>query len=164
MKDNKLLTARVILTVLTVAAVAAIFYNSSLSAVESTEQSSPLTEWVNSVLASLHFPFAVTEKFIRKLAHFSEYSALGLLLSTTVYLYRQDRKKTLLTALPIGAAVAVCDELIQLFPAGRSCQVSDMLIDTCGIAFGTLIVLLFISIKEKKQKETYEKEGRIDRE
>ncbi|MBQ3284374.1 MAG: VanZ family protein [Ruminococcus sp.] len=161
MKDKKRMIARVILTVLTVAAIAAIFYNSSLSAVESTEQSSPLTDWINSILASLHFPFTLTEKFIRKLAHFSEYSALGILLSTTVYLYRRDRKKTLLTALPIGAAVAVCDELIQLFPAGRSCQVSDMVIDTCGIAFGTLIVLLFILIKEKRsiKKRMEKKEG-----
>ncbi|MBQ3330147.1 MAG: VanZ family protein [Ruminococcus sp.] len=160
MKDKKLLTARVILTALTVAAIAAIFYNSSLSAVESTEQSSPLTEWVNGILSSMHLPFAVTEKFIRKLAHFSEYSALGLLLSSTVFLYRQNRRKTVLTALPIGAAVAVCDELIQLIPEGRSCQVSDMLIDTCGIAFGTLIVLLFISIKEKsKKKRMKKKEG-----
>lgn len=161
MKNKKRMAARVILTVLTVAAVAAIFYNSSLSAVKSTEQSSPLTDWINSILASLPFPFAVTEKFIRKLAHFSEYSALGLLLSSTVFLYRQNQSKTFLTAMPIGAAVAVCDELIQLFPAGCSCQVSDMLIDICGIAFGTVIVLLIISIKEKRdiKKRMEKKEG-----
>lgn len=156
MKDKKLLTARVILTVLTVAAVAAIFYNSSLDAIESTEQSSPITEWVNGILASLHIPFALTEGFIRKAAHFSEYTVLGLLLSTTVYLYRKDRKKTFLTTLPIGVGIAVCDELIQLIPAGRSSQITDVLIDSCGIAFGTLIVLLIISIKEKRKarKET----------
>ena len=103
MKDKKNLTARVILTVLTTAAIGMIFYNSSLSAVESTEQSSPLTDWINSILATFPIPFRVTENFIRKMAHFSEYTVLGLLLSTTVYQYRKDRKKTLLTALPIGA-------------------------------------------------------------
>ena len=154
MNDKKLMTARVILTALTVAAVAFIFFNSSLDAVESTEQSSPITDWVNSVLAALHMPFGVTENFIRKAAHFTEYSVLGALLGTTVQLYRQNRKKLLLTALPIGAAVAVCDELIQLFSAGRSCQVSDMLIDTCGVAFGALIVWLIISIKEKRKDKS----------
>ena len=121
MKDKKNLTARVILTVLTIAAIGMIFYNSSLSAVESTEQSSPLTDWINSILATFPIPFRVTENFIRKMAHFSEYTVLGLLLSTTVYQYRKDRKKTLLTALSIGALVAVCDELIQIFPADISC-------------------------------------------
>lgn len=154
MKDKKLMTARIILTVLTVAAVAAIFFNSSLDAVESTEQSSPITEWVNSILAILHFPFTVTEGFIRKAAHFSEYTVLGLLLSTTVYLYRQNKKKTVLTALPIGASVAICDELIQLIPAGRSSQVSDVLIDSCGVAFGMLIILFIISIIEKRKGKT----------
>ena len=154
MKDKKLLAARVILTVLTVAAIAAIFYNSSLDAVESTEQSSPLTQWVNSILASLHVPFTLSEAFVRKAAHFCEYTVLGLLLSSTVNLYCKNRKKMLLTALPIGASVAVCDELIQLFPAGRSCQVSDMLIDCCGIAFGTLIVLLIVLIIEKRKGKT----------
>nr|WP_316621410.1 VanZ family protein [uncultured Ruminococcus sp.] len=152
MKDKKNLTARVILTVLTTAAIGMIFYNSSLSAVESTEQSSPLTDWINSILATFPIPFRVTENFIRKMAHFSEYTVLGLLLSTTVYQYRKDRKKTLLTALPIGALVAVCDELIQIFPAGRSCQVTDMLIDTCGILFGALLVLLFITIIDRIRK------------
>ena len=151
MKNRKRLIARVILTVLTVTAVAAIFYNSSRSAVESTEQSSPLTDWINSILATFPIPFSVTETFIRKLAHFSEYTVLGLLLNVTVYLYRSDRKKTLLTALPIGAAVAVCDELIQLFPAGRSCEVKDMLIDFCGVLFAGLIVYAFISILEKRR-------------
>ena len=151
MKDKKLITARVIMTALTVAAIAAIFYNSSLDADTSTEQSSPLVMWVNQCLRSLNCPFTVTEKFIRKMAHFTEYSVLGTMLSVTCYLYFRKRSRVWMTALPIGAAVAVCDELIQLIPKGRSCQVSDMALDCCGIVFGTLIVALIISIIEKKK-------------
>ena len=106
MKKRKWSVARIILTVLTVAAVAAIFYNSSLSAVESTGQSSPLTEMINRFLASVRIPLTLTEGLIRKFAHFTEYAVLGTLLTTTVHLYTQKRGKTLLCALPTGALIA----------------------------------------------------------
>ena len=150
--NKRLLIARIVLTVLTVAAVAAIFYNSSLSAVESTEQSSPLTDMINAFLHSIHINITLTEGLVRKLAHFTEYTVLGTLLGTTVYLYRFDRKKALLTVLPIGAAVPVIDELIQLFPEGRSCQVSDMVIDFCGMMFGMLIVTLVVTLIMKRKR------------
>lgn len=159
MRNRKQFIARVILTVLTIAAVAAIFYNSSLSAVESSEQSSPITEYINSLLASWHIPLTVTQSLVRKAAHFTEYAVLGTLLTATVHLYAQKRSRTLLLALPIGAFVAVCDELIQLFPAGRSCEVRDMLIDFCGILFAALIVTLIISVIEKRRNKKGMKEG-----
>lgn len=153
MKDKKRMTARVILTVLTVAAVAAIFYNSSQSAVESTERSSPLTDWINGILAGFPIPFSVTENFIRKLAHFTEYAILGTMLSVTYYLYLLKIKTALIATLITGAAVAVIDEVIQLFPAGRSCQISDMLLDCCGVAFASVIVMLIIRAVENKRRK-----------
>ncbi|WP_405342396.1 VanZ family protein [Ruminococcus sp.] len=153
MKDKKRMTARVILTVLTVAAVAAIFYNSSQSAVESTERSSPLTDWINGILAGFPIPFSVTENFIRKLAHFTEYAILGTMLSVTYYLYLLKIKTALIATLITGAAVAVIDEVIQLFPAGRSCQISDMLLDCCGVAFASAIVMLIIRAVENKRRK-----------
>ena len=154
MKDKKNLTARVILTVLTIAAIGMIFYNSSLSAVESTEQSSPLTDWINGILAGFPIPFSVTENFIRKLAHFAEYSFLGALLSVTYYVHLRKIKTALIATLITGAVVATIDEIIQLFPAGRSCQVSDILLDCCGVAFAAAIVMLIIrAIKNKRRKK-----------
>ena len=153
MKDKKRMTARVILTVLTVAAVAAIFYNSSQSVVESTERSSPLTDWINGILAGFPIPFSVTENFIRKLAHFTEYAILGTMLSVTYYLYLLKIKTALIATLITGAAVAVIDEVIQLFPAGRSCQISDMLLDCCGVAFASAIVMLIIRAVENKRRK-----------
>lgn len=141
------------MTVLTVAAIAAIFYNSSKDAVVSTEQSSPLTEWINSILARFPIPFSVTENFIRKAAHFTEYSILGFMMSVTYHLYFRRRRSILPASLTTGAVVATCDELIQLIPAGRSAQVSDVLLDCCGVGFGTLIVIAFISILELKRRK-----------
>lgn len=151
MKDKKVLIIRVILTVLTVAAVAAIFYNSSQDAVESTERSSPLTDWINGILAGFPIPFSVTENFIRKLAHFTEYSILGALLSVTYYLYFHRIKTALISTLISGAVIATIDEIIQLFPAGRSCQISDILLDCCGVAFATAIVMLIIRAIENNR-------------
>ena len=140
------------MTVLTVAAIAAIFYNSMLNADDSTDQSTPVTDLLNGFLRSFGFTFSLSEGVVRKLAHFTEYSVLGVLLTTTVYLYTQKRAMTFCISLPSGVLIAVCDELIQIFPAGRSCQVTDMLIDTCGILFGTLLVLLFITIIDRIRK------------
>lgn len=159
MKNRKFIIARVILTVLTVAAVAAIFYNSSLSAAESTEQSLPLTEWMNNFLKSLHIPLVMSEGFVRKLAHFTEYAVLGTLMTVTVYLYVRKCRRMLFIALPAGALVAVCDELIQLYSAGRSCEVRDILIDFCGVLCAALLITLFISYKEKRYMKKQLKEG-----
>ncbi len=154
MKNNKkTLIIRIVLTVLTVAAVGFIFWNSSMSAVESTEESSPVTDMLNGFLRSLGVRITLTEGVVRKLAHFTEYTILGLLLSSTVYSYVRRGKKMLLPTLLIGAVIPICDELIQLFPEGRSCEVRDMLIDFCGVALATLIVFLIISIKEKRTKK-----------
>ncbi|MBQ6337235.1 MAG: VanZ family protein [Ruminococcus sp.] len=154
MTDNKkTVIIRIVLTVLTVAAVGFIFYNSSMSAVESTEESSPVTDMLNNLLRSLNIPLTLTENVVRKLAHFTEYTILGFLLSSTVYSYVRERKKTLLLSLALGAVIPICDELIQLFPEGRSCEVRDMLIDFSGVAFAALIVFLIISIKEKRTKK-----------
>ena len=155
MKDKKVVIARVIMTVLTIAAVAAIFCNSSQNAVESTERSSPLTDWINGILAGFPIPFSVTENFIRKLAHFTEYAILGTMLSLTYYLYLLKIKKALIATLITGAVIATIDEIIQLFPAGRSCQISDMLLDFCGVTFATVIVMLIIrAIENKRRKKT----------
>ena len=151
MKDRKMMIARVVLTVLTVAAVAAIFYNSSQSAIESTERSSPLTDWINGILAGFPIPFSVTESFIRKLAHFTEYAILGAMLSVTYYVYQLKIRTALISTLITGAVIATIDEIIQLFPAGRSCQISDILLDCCGVAFATAIVMLIIRAIENNR-------------
>ena len=151
MKNKKLTAARMIMTVLTVAAIAAIFYNSMLNADDSTDQSTPVTELLNGFLRSFGFTFSLSEGVVRKLAHFTEYSVLGVLLTTTVYLYTQKRTMTFCISLPSGVLIAVCDELIQLGSEGRSCQPLDVLIDGSGILLGALIVIAVISVIEKRK-------------
>lgn len=83
---------------------------------------------------------------VRKGAHFSEFAALGLLLS----LHLSSLKKHLWPALPIGILYAVSDEIHQIFIPGRSCEFRDMCIDAGGILLGFLIVHIILLIRKKK--------------
>ena len=49
----------------------------------------------------------------------------------------------------LAVAYAISDEIHQFFVPGRSCQIKDVLIDSCGAAVG--IGLVFISIKTYKK-------------
>ncbi len=82
---------------------------------------------------------------VRKTAHATEYAVLGFLIAGSY----ADRKKKwielLLVPFAIGALYAVSDEIHQMFVPGRSCQVTDMLIDSCGVLAGTLAgMLIFV--------------------
>ena len=152
MNSKRLKTARIVMTVLTAAAIAFIFGNSLLSAEKSSKESGFLLTLLNRLLCALQIDGEISSFVIRKLAHFTEYAVLGALLSVTMFLYLRKRKWMMLTAVPIGALVAVCDELIQMTSPGRSCEVRDMLIDGGGVVFASLIVLAVISIKGKRKK------------
>ena len=70
---------------------------------------------------------------LRKLAHLSEYAVLGALLVRAV---RRPE-----TAVLIGSAYAVTDEIHQLFVGGRHGSPVDWAIDTAGIVAGVLLFL-----------------------
>lgn len=158
MNRNKKPVARIILTILCVVAIGAIFFNSSLDAAESTGMSNPFVDGINRFFESLRLDVTVTEKTVRKTAHFTEYAILGALLSVTTYLYAKKRREAFAMAFPLGCAVALCDEVIQLFPKGRSSEVTDMLIDIAGILVAALIVHLILYLIERHKGK---KEGKL---
>lgn len=88
--------------------------------------------------------------FVRKLAHFSEFALLGILVlcairRTTPRFYAYQIHLTFLLFVPIT------DEIIQLFVPGRACQISDVFIDISGYLFGSFIALtLFHLISDIK--------------
>ena len=41
-----------------------------------------------------------------------------------------------------GTLFAVTDEIHQIYVSGRSCEFRDILIDSCGVALGVLLVRL----------------------
>ena len=155
MKNKKLFAARLVFTLLSVLTVGWIFLNSAMTAEESSSMSGSVRGFINQILESIGAPFLLTEHIVRKLAHFTEYAVLGALLSVTVYLYVQKRLRSFLLTLPIGLAVTVIDEFIQTLSEGRSCQVTDMLIDFSGVLLAALFVqfVLFLIYRHKIKKE-----------
>ena len=92
---------------------------------------------------------------LRKLAHFSEFAALGALLCWRAGMAKQ--KGLHLAALPLlgGMLVACVDETIQTLVPNRGPSVIDVWIDTFGVAVGIILVIVGYHLK-KKRKNTNE--------
>ena len=92
--------------------------------------------------------------YIRKTAHFSIYAILGFLVSNA-FAYQNSiydtpsHLKRVLFSLVIGGLYAVSDEIHQYFVPGRSCQLSDMLLDSAGVAAGVIFCIIFVCIYKK---------------
>lgn len=83
---------------------------------------------------------------IRKLAHFTEYTCMGLLVYTMWRPWR-DRTQVLYRIAAIWVFLsAAFDELHQYFVPGRYCSFADVLLDTAGGIFG-ICICVFIEKK-----------------
>ena len=84
---------------------------------------------------------------LRKLAHFTEFATLGMLLSWRFGM--QNKAKGL--AWVCGTAAACIDETIQVFVPDRGPSVWDVLLDSCGVATGMLLLYLGHTYYTKKK-------------
>ena len=75
---------------------------------------------------------------LRKLAHFTEFTCLGMILTWIMSMLA----KPVPLALACGFTAACIDETIQIFVPGRGPAFTDVLIDTCGVLAGLLLLLL----------------------
>jgi VanZ family protein len=95
----------------------------------------------------------VTEHFIRKLAHFTEFFGLGLELMLFMRLEFLKVKPVLpVNAWVFGTFCALIDETIQLF-SERGPAVQDVWLDSAGCLTGVLIMLAGIMLADKKNKK-----------
>ncbi|MBR5236447.1 MAG: VanZ family protein [Clostridia bacterium] len=88
---------------------------------------------------------------VRKMAHFSLYGVLGLLVYGLHKTYGAGGIKAIIRSLSICCLYAISDEAHQLFVEGRGCRLYDVLIDTFGAFFGILVAQGFLRILKKKQ-------------
>ena len=88
------------------------------------------------------------EGILRKIAHFLEFACLGSLLC---WLFSMLDKRRVL-ALACGFAAACVDETIQRFVPGRGPRFTDVLLDSAGVACGIAVLLLCVTIYQKKKK------------
>lgn len=125
-----------------------IFWLSSRTADESAQQSGNILNRLIEIFGDNIF----TDFIVRKLAHFLEFTGLGLLMNTA--LYQTRKRKSFLLATALASLYALTDEVHQLFVEGRACRAADWAIDTCGaivgtIAFAVIFALLSKAIKRK---------------
>ena len=104
------------------------------------EISGAFSDWVKDIVAAL-FPGngegAPGGGLLRKLAHFTEFAALGMLLTWRMGML----KKATGWAAVLGCAAACVDETIQRFVPDRGPSIRDVCIDTCGVVTGMLLLL-----------------------
>ena len=112
----------------------------------------------------MHIPIQLPHLLVRKLAHFSEYSLLGILLTATVCSWRKKEWKFGAVWLPMvcGICVASADEYLQTFVPERSGNAYDVLLDFSGVlwaamAASALIVLINRRASSKNGKKTKRK-------
>lgn len=122
------------------------------------EISGSISDWVKDLLAAL-FPGEVPGVttgggLLRKIAHFTEFAALGA--SLTWRFGMLEKRKS--NALVLGTLAACADETIQLFVPDRGPAIRDVMIDACGVAAGMGLILLAhkftTQFKQSKENET----------
>ncbi len=135
-----------------------IFMFSAKNADDSTEQSSFVTNILMNIFSNVYRNSDLSDKMqiiesmsfaIRKAAHFSIYSVLGLLSFLSVYYLTKFSNKTPFISLLICFIYACSDETHQLFVPGRSGQLRDVFIDFSGALLMTLIILAVRKIYRK---------------
>ena len=87
----------------------------------------------------------VESHLIRKLAHFAEFTVLGMLLSWLAALLKRKWWLPIL----VGTVVACIDETIQMFVPGRGPGLLDVGIDSCGVLMGMLLLNTAYFLKRK---------------
>ena len=84
---------------------------------------------------------------LRKLAHFTEFAALGVLLSWLFGMLKKGKQHPFVC----GTLAACMDETIQMFVPERGPGISDALIDCGGVLTGMILLNLGHTICKKKQ-------------
>ena len=137
---------KTILVVLLALLLAFIWLHSMMPAEDSAEESQRVGQFLTPFLELLVGEGNVTDHLVRKLAHFCEYGALGVLTGALLLVKKESGIFRWSYALLCALAVAVIDESIQLLADGRGAQVQDVLLDTAGSLTGLLAVWLIATL------------------
>ncbi|MBO4277310.1 MAG: VanZ family protein [Clostridia bacterium] len=153
MKNKKLF---VLFTALTLAVTAFIFGNSLMDGETSSQASGFFSDAVRKLLELLGaHPDASTVSYaVRKTAHFSEYFVLSAAAWFALYNFKGNLRLCF-ASVGYSAAVAFADEFImQRITAGRSPQITDVLIDCSGALLAAAVSWLIIRGRNNKKRGT----------
>ena len=149
--DKKL---KIIYSAITISIMVFIFVQSAMPDVVSAEESNFIVRIITGIIEKTNIGITNEEMIsflVRKTAHFTEYAVFG----ASIYLTAQQFffRKWWIAVLSwlAGTLYAVSDEIHQIFVPGRFGQVTDVMIDSCGVALGVLITFLILSAVSKKK-------------
>ena len=86
------------------------------------------------------------ESIVRKIAHYSIYTLVGILLMSLMSTYKIKELDRIAISMIIGVIYAATDEIHQAFVPGRGPLVTDVILDSIGVLTGICIVLLVYKI------------------
>ena len=143
-----------ILAFLLVITITCIIFNFSLQPADISDAQSGLfvniAKMILDTIPNITVDIDTLTTIIRKLAHFSEYGALGVsvyILCVSVKSYSHSKLLYF-----YGIIIPFIDECIQAFIPGRSCQISDMLLDMSGFMTGLLVSYLLHKLLSKTNR------------
>ena len=120
--------------------------------------SGAISDWAKEILKTILsaiLPFRPSQGgnggLLRKLAHFTEFTCLGLLLSWLFQMLREKKWERLTLPLICGIPVAAADETIQIFVPDRGPALKDVGIDTAGVLLGIVIITLVQHFKKLEE-------------
>ena len=151
------MTKRIIWTGITILWMVVIFSFSAKPAVQSTEMSTSVGKMICRIFVHDFSSWsdekqeelaAKIDHAVRKCAHASEYALLGALVLLTACTYAKMSPETAAAAVIISVLYAASDEFHQRFVPGRSCQFTDVLIDSAGVMVGVGFIIVCYKIKQ----------------
>ena len=152
----------IIFCILTLFWVGFIFANSAQTGEESGAASSAVVEAIENILEKIGFDSDVSERLVRKLAHFLEYMILSLLVSADIIFALPKaaftyKKYSIFLISPIFSLLIACvDEFcVQALTVGRGPSFRDVCIDTAGGLTGALVfvfTVFIVSVIRKRKK------------
>ncbi len=160
--SSKISKTRLLFIILSILCMTVIFFFSSENSDESSQTSGNIVKLIlRHVVPDFTELSAARQKelihsaqfIVRKLAHFTIYTTLGLLLSMSMGRRKFLSRQTLL-ALTAGTVYAVSDEIHQSLIPGRSCELRDVMIDTSGVLTGIVIsMIIFMIVKRYRERK-----------
>ena len=162
---------RIVFGILIILNCALIFWFSNQIADNSSAQSSRIVDFISNILPAIRdmgeqdktiLKQEILTPIVRKMAHFSIYTMLGMFTMNYTNTYRKDKLyPEAIKALIFCICYSISDEIHQMFIPGRSGEIRDVLIDTSGallgITFTIVIVKIILKIKQKNRKENVSK-------
>ena len=155
MKRTK--TRMALCLILTVLLLIFIWGNSCLPGQVSGAWSQMISDLINRLLGRLPGDPHTGHGLLRKIAHFTEFTCLGMSL---FWLFSMLQKKFWIPFL-CGFLAACTDECIQLLVPDRGPAIKDVLIDTAGVAVGIAVLLAVTVINQKIKNNKFLEETKL---